>query len=163
MLYKLYSIDCMYVCTISMHVRTYVHVCVLDTVYWVYLSTVYSIRYLRGTEERGLILGSVDEIIQSLEDNAMNLQSMAASRFVQPFFDRVQKWEKSLSHISEVVDVRESVFVHTHVQYVGGLSALCSIEGHACTHSLYPYTYTADVHLHRSTIHVCKSTLILHV
>ena len=108
----------LYVCTISMHVRTYVHVCVLDTVYWVYLSTVYSIRYLRGTEERGLILGSVDEITQSLEDNAMNLQSMAASRFVQPFFDRVQKWEKSLSHISEVVDVRESVFVHTHVQYV---------------------------------------------
>ena len=92
--------------------------CVLDTVCWVYLSTGYSIRYLRGTEERGLILGSVDEITQSLEDNAMNLQSMAASRFVQPFFDRVQKWEKSLSHISEVVDVRESVFVHTHVQYV---------------------------------------------
>jgi dynein heavy chain len=62
-------------------------------------------KYLRGTEERGLILGSVDEITQNLEDNAMNLQSMAASRFVQPFFDRVQKWEKSLSHISEVVDV----------------------------------------------------------
>nr|WAW84832.1 axonemal dynein heavy chain 10 [Halisarca dujardinii] len=62
-------------------------------------------KYLRGTEERGLILGVIDEITQSLEDNAMNLQSMAASRFVQPFFDRVQKWEKSLSHISEVVDV----------------------------------------------------------
>ena len=68
-------------------------------------NSVLSTRYLRGTEERGLILGSVDEITQNLEDNAMNLQSMAASRFVQPFFDRVQKWEKSLSHISEVVDV----------------------------------------------------------
>ena len=62
-------------------------------------------RYLRGTEERGIILGAIDEITQSLEDNAMNLQSMAASRFVAPFFDRVQKWEKSLSHISEVVEV----------------------------------------------------------
>ena len=66
------------------------------------------IRYWRGTEERGIILGSVDEINLTLEDNTMNLQSMAASRFVQPFFDKVQKWEKSLSHISEVVDVRST-------------------------------------------------------
>ncbi|XP_065915661.1 dynein axonemal heavy chain 10-like [Dysidea avara] len=35
----------------------------------------------------------------------MNLQSMSASHFVGPFVDKVQKWEKSLSHISEVVDV----------------------------------------------------------
>ena len=47
----------------------------------------------------------MDDIVLSLDDNAMNLQSMSASRYVGPFFDRVQKWEKSLSHISEVVDV----------------------------------------------------------
>ena len=41
----------------------------------------------------------------TLDDNAMNLQSMSASHFVGPFVDKVQKWEKSLSHISEVVDV----------------------------------------------------------
>lgn len=62
-------------------------------------------RYLKGTQERGHILGSVDEIVLTLDDNAMNIQSMSASRYVEPFFDRVQKWEKSLSHISEVVDV----------------------------------------------------------
>lgn len=62
-------------------------------------------RYMKGSQERGHILGSVDEIVLTLDDNAMNLQSMSASRFVGPFFEDVQKWEKKLSHISEVVDV----------------------------------------------------------
>ena len=48
-------------------------------------------------------------MLQILDDNSMNLQSMTASRFVGPFFESVQKWEKSLSHISEVVEVREIV------------------------------------------------------
>ena len=64
---------------------------------------------MKGTQERGVILGSVDEIVVTLDDNAMNLQSMSASRFVGPFIDKVQKWEKSLSHISEVVDVCNSI------------------------------------------------------
>lgn len=62
-------------------------------------------KYMKGTQERGTILGSVDEITLILDDNAMNLQSMSASRFVGPFLEKVQKWEKSLSHISEVVEV----------------------------------------------------------
>jgi len=44
-------------------------------------------------------------MLQILDDNAMNLQSMTASRFVGPFLEGVRKWEKSLSHISEVVEV----------------------------------------------------------
>lgn len=64
------------------------------------------IKYMKGTQERGFVLGTVDEILQILDDNAMNLQSMSASRFVGPFLDTVQKWEKSLSHIGEVVEVR---------------------------------------------------------
>ena len=60
---------------------------------------------MKGTQERGFILGTVEDIVLTLDDNAMNLQSMSASRFVGPFFEKVQKWEKSLSHISEVVDV----------------------------------------------------------
>lgn len=63
-------------------------------------------RYFKGTQERGSILGSVDEILQSLDDNAMNLQSMAGSRFVGPFLSNIQQWEKSLSLISEVIEVR---------------------------------------------------------
>ncbi|CAH3028713.1 unnamed protein product, partial [Porites evermanni] len=62
-------------------------------------------KFMKGTQERGFILGSVDEILQILDDNAMNLQSMSASRFVGPFLETVNKWEKSLSHIGEVVEV----------------------------------------------------------
>lgn len=66
---------------------------------------VHACRYTKGTQERGYILGAVDDIVLTLDDNSMNLQSMSASRYVGPFFEKVQKWEKSLSHISEVVDV----------------------------------------------------------
>ncbi|EDO35852.1 predicted protein [Nematostella vectensis] len=62
-------------------------------------------KYMKGTQERGFVLGTVDEILQILDDNAMNLQSMSASRFVGPFLETVNKWEKSLSHIGEVVEV----------------------------------------------------------
>lgn len=61
--------------------------------------------YMKGTSNRGWILGAVDEILQILDDSSMNLQSMSASRFVGPFLNSVQNWEKSLSHISEVLDV----------------------------------------------------------
>lgn len=63
------------------------------------------VKYTKGTSDRGYILGAVDEILQILDDNAMNLQSMSASRFIGPFMNSVQNWEKSLSLISEVMDV----------------------------------------------------------
>lgn len=63
------------------------------------------VKYMKGTQERGFILGAVDEVMQILDDNAMNLQSMSASRFVGPFLGQVQTWEKSLSLIGEVLEV----------------------------------------------------------
>ncbi|XP_075256614.1 dynein axonemal heavy chain 10-like [Convolutriloba macropyga] len=63
------------------------------------------IKYMKGTVERGSILGACDEILQTLDDNAMNLQSMSASRFIGPFLTQVQNWEKSLSHIAEVIEI----------------------------------------------------------
>lgn len=59
-------------------------------------------KHMKGNEDRGYILGPTDEIMQVLEDNAMNLQSMAGSQFIGPFLSTVQKWEKSLSLIGEV-------------------------------------------------------------
>ncbi|XP_071177565.1 dynein axonemal heavy chain 10-like [Mytilus edulis] len=61
--------------------------------------------YMKGTSNRGFILGTIDEVLQILDDSAMNLQSMSASRFIGPFLNTVQNWEKSLSLISEVLDV----------------------------------------------------------
>ena len=73
-------------------------------------------KYMKGTQERGFIIGAVDEILQILDDNAMNLQSMSASRFVGPFLETVNKWEKSLSHIGEVVEVWGNILFFRLIQ-----------------------------------------------
>lgn len=61
--------------------------------------------YVKGTQERGLILGAVDEILLTVDNDAMNLQSMAGSRFVGPFLSTIQQWEKDLSLINETIEV----------------------------------------------------------
>ncbi|KAJ3321068.1 Dynein heavy chain 10, axonemal [Boothiomyces sp. JEL0866] len=63
------------------------------------------VKYMKGTDDRGYILGAIDEITTTLDDNAMSLQSMAASRFVTAFLPAVQQWEKILSRIGEVAEV----------------------------------------------------------
>ncbi|XP_040982062.1 LOW QUALITY PROTEIN: dynein heavy chain 10, axonemal [Aquila chrysaetos chrysaetos] len=61
--------------------------------------------YFKGTEKRGFILGSVDEILEILDDNSVNLQSVLSSRFVGPFLSTVHHWEKTLSLIGEVIEI----------------------------------------------------------
>jgi dynein heavy chain len=60
------------------------------------------IKYVKGNQDRGYVLGACDEVLQALDDHTMALQSMAGSRFIGPFLSTVQQWEKSLSLISEV-------------------------------------------------------------
>ncbi|ORX45970.1 hypothetical protein BCR36DRAFT_332447 [Piromyces finnis] len=62
-------------------------------------------KYMKGTEDRGYILGATDEIMVILDDNSMNLQSMGTSRFASAFLSVVQQWEKNLSHIGEVIEI----------------------------------------------------------
>ena len=52
-------------------------------------------KYTKGTQDRGYIIGAVDEIMQTLDDNTMSLQSMSASRFIGPFLNTVQTWDTS--------------------------------------------------------------------
>ncbi|CAH1165598.1 unnamed protein product [Phyllotreta striolata] len=61
-------------------------------------------KHSKGLEDRGYLIGSTDDIMQILEDNSMNLQSMAGSQFVGPFLPLVQKWERALATIGEVID-----------------------------------------------------------
>ena len=63
------------------------------------------IKYFKGTQERGSVLRTTEEIQQTLEDQMMNLSSMMSSRFVAPFLDLTQKWERLMSTISEVIEV----------------------------------------------------------
>ncbi|XP_051490092.1 dynein axonemal heavy chain 10 [Apus apus] len=61
--------------------------------------------YFKGSEKRGFILASVDEISEILDDNNVNLQSILSSRFVGPFLSTVHRWEKTLSLIGEVIEI----------------------------------------------------------
>uniref|UniRef100_A0AAV2KWR9 AAA+ ATPase domain-containing protein n=1 Tax=Knipowitschia caucasica TaxID=637954 RepID=A0AAV2KWR9_KNICA len=61
--------------------------------------------YSKGNTEHRSIIGSVEEVQLSVDNDSMNLQSMADSRFVGPFLSTVQQWEKNLSLISETLEV----------------------------------------------------------
>ncbi|NWH62016.1 DYH10 protein, partial [Geococcyx californianus] len=61
--------------------------------------------YVKGTEKQSFILGSVAEIMEILNDNSVNLQSVLGSRFVGPFLSTVCYWEKTLSLIGEVIEI----------------------------------------------------------
>ena len=86
--------------------------------------------------EHGTILGAVDEIVLTLDDNSMNLQSMSASRYVGPFLEKVQKWEKSLSHISEVVEVWHSYILCMNFSSCEGMHVAMQCEGSSSRASL---------------------------
>ncbi|EDQ84603.1 uncharacterized protein MONBRDRAFT_39235 [Monosiga brevicollis MX1] len=74
---------------------------------------------MQGEQERGVVLGATDDITLALDDGAMNLQSMAASRFVGPFREQVTSWEKKLSLVGEVIDVW--VLVQRKWMYLEGI------------------------------------------
>ena len=59
----------------------------------------------QGPHERGLVLRQNEELTMTLEDQMMNLSSMMSSRFVAPFLELTQKWEKLMSNISETIEV----------------------------------------------------------
>jgi len=46
-----------------------------------------------------------EEINQALEDNQVKLSTMKASRFVKAFEHEVDKWERALSLIGEIIDM----------------------------------------------------------
>ena len=63
------------------------------------------IEYKKGTEVRGYSLKSTEDIKQNLEDNILNLQNIASSKYARAFAGRVKNWEKDLNTISDVIDV----------------------------------------------------------
>ena len=64
------------------------------------------VKYMKGTQERGLILRSTDEI-QALDDNEVALQNMMGNRFVG-FFELIGKWKgKLMSTVRAVIEVMD--------------------------------------------------------
>ncbi|XP_055909296.1 LOW QUALITY PROTEIN: dynein axonemal heavy chain 10 [Eupeodes corollae] len=66
-------------------------------------------KHFKGKVDRGYILGTVEEIMQILDDNSTSLQSMGASQFIGPFLQNVNKWERNLALIYEIIDEWTSV------------------------------------------------------
>ncbi|MEW5308429.1 MAG: hypothetical protein WDW38_000392 [Sanguina aurantia] len=62
-------------------------------------------KYMKGSEDRGWVLRTTDDILVLLEDMGLNLQSMMASPFVRPFLVEVRAWEQRLSLIGECIEV----------------------------------------------------------
>lgn len=48
---------------------------------------------------------ATEEVFQILEDNQVTLSNMKASRYVKAFDKEVDKWERTLSHILEVIEM----------------------------------------------------------
>ncbi|CAM9756452.1 unnamed protein product, partial [Phaeothamnion confervicola] len=66
-------------------------------------------RYSKGGVDRCYVLRAADEVKAELEDNLLNLQTMAGSRFVGSFADQVREWEKTLNLVNETLDAWYSV------------------------------------------------------
>jgi len=58
-----------------------------------------------AVEERGLILSGIDDILSTLDDNKMKLQTLSSSRFVGYFQKQVREWEILLSQVGDLVTV----------------------------------------------------------
>ena len=56
-----------------------------------------------------LKLRAVDDLYSALEDNAVGISTMKASRFAASFLGELDRWEKSLSHISETIEMMMGV------------------------------------------------------
>ena len=75
-------------------------------------------------------LRGTDDVFQALEDNQVKLQTMKASRFVKAFEADVDHWERTLSLISEVVEMlltvqRQWMYLEVRQCY-DNLYSLCS-------------------------------------
>lgn len=76
-----------------------------------------------GTEDRGYVLGSTEELNKIVEDNMMTMHSIASSRFIGPFLSTVQKWEKQIRLVAEVVEewlTVQSKWLYLEGIFVGG-------------------------------------------
>ena len=67
--------------------------------------TIHPYRRSPSADERGYMLAGIEDILQELDDNKMELQSLSSSRFVGFFQTRVREWEVNLSNIDELVSV----------------------------------------------------------
>jgi len=52
-----------------------------------------------------MIIASVEEIRELLEDNILSLQGVGASKYARSIKARVSQWESDLNLVSDVIDI----------------------------------------------------------
>jgi len=57
------------------------------------------IKYIKNDEDRGWIVGPMEEMMQLLDDNMVTLQGISGSRFVGPFYNGIKTALKSTRQI----------------------------------------------------------------
>jgi len=60
---------------------------------------------LKGSDQKGYVLKSPEDIRQTLEDNILVLQSLSANKYVRSIKARVTQWERDVNIISDVIDI----------------------------------------------------------
>jgi dynein heavy chain, axonemal len=61
-------------------------------------------KYVKGTEHKGYVIKSPDEIRTLLEDNILQLQGVGASKYARSIKGKVIQWEADLNLISDCID-----------------------------------------------------------
>ena len=65
------------------------------------------------------LLQSSDELVESLEDNQVALQTLSTSRFVDYFIDEITKWQKNLANVDQVMGIwLEVQHTWTHLENI---------------------------------------------
>ncbi|KAL0234517.1 hypothetical protein PCE1_001553 [Barthelona sp. PCE] len=72
--------------------------------HWSILDFKFSI-YTKNDQIKGSVLKDIDQIQEILEDNLGVLQSLQGSKYISNFLNDVQKWERYLSSIDQLVDI----------------------------------------------------------
>lgn len=73
--------------------------------------------YTKGFSDDAYVIGDVEEMQDTLDENMLTLQSMSASRFVGPFITTVRAWEKKLSTVFEMVEVSVKFISDNYLYY----------------------------------------------
>lgn len=61
------------------------------------------LEYIQHEELNCPVLGSVEEVVENLEDNQVKLQNLAGNRFVVFFSERVLKWQTVLGTVDSII------------------------------------------------------------
>jgi len=102
-------------------------------------------KYMKGTVERGFILKPTDDVNQQLDDAAVFLQTMSASKFARAFQKDLGDWTQTISLIAEVLEIWMSVqkkWQYLEAIFVGADDIAMQLPEEAARFTIIDETFT---------------------